>query len=39
MSEKFIPSVLSYLRQDIVQMPEVIKECCGIRIYGRRIRS
>lgn len=39
MSEQFIPSVLSDLRQDIVQMPEVIKECSGIRIYGRRIRS
>lgn len=35
----FIPSILSDLRQDIVTMPEVMKECSGIRIYGRRIRS
>lgn len=38
-SQSHIPSVMSDLRQDIVQMPEVIKECSGIRIYGRRIRS
>lgn len=38
-SQPYIPSVMSDLRQDIVQMPEVIKECSGIRIYGRRIRS
>ncbi|HEL1640762.1 hydrolase [Streptococcus suis] len=37
--EKKIPSVLSDLRKDIVTMPEVMKECTGIRIYGRRIRS
>ncbi len=39
MSAKQIPTIMSDLRQDIVQMPEVIKECSGIRIYGRRIRS
>ncbi|MGV3080469.1 hydrolase [Streptococcus sp. 32226D021BW] len=39
MSNQFIPSVLSDLRQDIVQVPDIIKECSGIRIYGRRIRS
>ncbi|NQP54633.1 hydrolase [Streptococcus suis] len=39
MTQPHIPSVMSDLRQDIVQMPEVIKECSGIRIYGRRIRS
>lgn len=39
MNKQFVPSVLSDLRQDSVQMPEVIKECSGIRIYGRRIRS
>lgn len=38
-TQPHIPSVMSDLRQDIVQMPEVIKECSGIRIYGRRIRS
>lgn len=39
MSHSRIPSIMSDLRQDIVQMPEVIKESSGIRIYGRRIRS
>ena len=39
MTKPHIPSVMSDLRQDIVQMPKVIKECSGIRIYGRRIRS
>ncbi|HFI0645906.1 TPA: hydrolase [Streptococcus suis] len=39
MSKQVIPSVLSDLRQDIVQVPDIIKECSGIRIYGRRIRS
>lgn len=39
MSHHFVPSVFSDLRQDIVQVPEVIKKCSGIRIYGRRIRS
>ena len=39
MTQPHIPSVMSDLRQDIVQMPEVIKECSGTRIYGRRIRS
>lgn len=38
-TQPHIPSVMSDLRQDIVQMPKVIKECSGIRIYGRRIRS
>lgn len=37
--EKQIPSILSDLRQELVTMPEVMKECTGIRIYGRRIRS
>ncbi|HEM6137516.1 TPA: hydrolase [Streptococcus suis] len=39
MSHSRIPSIMSDLRQDIVQVPEIIKECSGIRIYGRRIRS
>ncbi|MGQ7462411.1 hydrolase [Streptococcus suis] len=39
MAKTQIPSVMSDLRQDIVQVPEIIKECSGIRIYGRRIRS
>ena len=30
---------MSNLRQEIVRVPEIIKTCSGIRIYGRRIRS
>lgn len=37
--EKVIPSVLSDLRQEIIEVPEVIQTCSGIRIYGRVIRS
>ncbi|MBO4107213.1 hydrolase [Streptococcus suis] len=36
---KNVPSIFSDLRQDIVQMPEIMRQCSGIRIYGRRIRS
>ncbi|HFH9921317.1 TPA: hydrolase [Streptococcus suis] len=39
MTKPVPPSILSDLRQDIVQMPNIIKECSGIMIYGRRIRS
>ncbi|HFR3343832.1 hydrolase [Streptococcus sp. A22] len=39
MNKPVPPSILSDLRQDIVQMPNIIKECSGIMIYGRRIRS
>ncbi|NQI34684.1 hydrolase [Streptococcus suis] len=39
MTKPVPPSILSDLRQDIVQMPNIIKECSGILIYGRRIRS
>ncbi|MGT2910658.1 hydrolase [Streptococcus cameli] len=39
MEEKKIPSVSSSLRQDIVMVPKAIRECSGIQIYGRKIRS
>ena len=39
MKEDNIPNVMSNLRQEIVRVPEIIKTCSGIRIYGRRIRS
>lgn len=39
MKEDNIPNVMSNLRQEIVRVPEIIKSCSGIRIYGRRIRS
>ncbi|MCQ9210316.1 beta/alpha barrel domain-containing protein [Granulicatella seriolae] len=34
-----IPSVMSDLRREIVHVPDIIRSCSGIRIYGRRIRS
>lgn len=37
--EKFIPSVESRLRHDILKMPEEIRKASGIMIYGRRIKS
>ncbi len=39
MKKDNIPNVMSNLRQEIVRVPEIIKTCSGIRIYGRRIRS
>lgn len=36
---KFIPSVQSKLRHDILKMPEEIRKASGIMIYGRRIKS
>ncbi|AUC24739.1 hydrolase [Streptococcus uberis] len=33
------PSVMSDLRKEIIKMPEVIRECSGIYVYGRRIKS
>lgn len=37
--EKFIPSVQSRLRHDILAMPEEIRKASGIVVYGRRIKS
>ncbi len=37
--EKFIPSVQSKLRHQILKMPEEIRRASGIVIYGRRIKS
>lgn len=39
MIEQMIPEVLSDLRQELVTVPDVVKTCSGIRIYGRKIRS
>ncbi|MGV3027912.1 hydrolase [Streptococcus hyovaginalis] len=34
-----VPSVKSELRQEILAVPPVIKQCSGIEIYGRKIKS
>lgn len=39
MGNKVVPDVTSVLRQDIVKVPEVIKDASGIRVFGKRIKS
>lgn len=39
MKNKFVPEVTSALRQDIVKVPEVIKDASGILVFGKRIKS
>lgn len=39
LEKKHIPSVMSDLRYEIVEVPANIKQCSGIQIYGRRIKS
>ena len=36
---KYIPEISSPLRGDIIEMPRIITECSGIRIFGKRIKS
>ncbi|MFA5584938.1 MAG: hydrolase [Saccharofermentanales bacterium] len=36
---KLIPDITTQLRADVFKMPQVISECSGIRIHGRRIKS
>lgn len=38
-TEKKVPEISSDLRQDIVKVPDAIKECSGLYIYGRKIKS
>lgn len=37
--KKEIPEIMTELRKDIVKVPKVIRECSGIRIFGKRIKS
>lgn len=39
MSEKFIPEIMTELRQDTIRVPEVIQKASGIKIFGKKIRS
>ncbi|QIL46229.1 hydrolase [Vagococcus coleopterorum] len=39
MEKGFVPEVTTELRQDIIKVPEVIKQASGIRIFGKKIRS
>lgn len=37
--EKFVPDIMTPLKQDIIALPNVIRNASGIRIFGRRIKS
>lgn len=39
MTERWIPEITTDLRKDIIEVPSVIREASGIRIFGKRIRS
>lgn len=39
LEKKYIPSVMSDLRHEIVEVPANIKYCSGIKVYGCRIKS
>lgn len=39
MKPKIIPEIMTELRKDIVKVPENIRSCTGIRIFGKRIKS
>lgn len=37
--EKFIPEIKGVLRKNVVEVPAIIRECGGIKIFGKRIKS
>jgi len=39
MKEKFVPEYRGYLRSHMIEVPECINECGGIRIFGKLIKS
>lgn len=39
MSEKWIPEIMTPLKQDIVKMPEIIRQASGIKIFRSKIKS
>lgn len=39
MSDKFVPEIMTELRQDTVKVPTIIHKVSGIRIFGKRIKS
>ncbi|MBC2582848.1 hydrolase [Clostridium sp. DJ247] len=36
---KYIPEVKGILRRHVIQIPEVIREASGIRVFGKRLKS
>lgn len=39
MAEKFVPEIMTELKQDLVRVPRVIREASGISFFGKRIKS
>lgn len=36
---KFVPEIKGILRKHVVEVPSVIRDCSGIKIFGKRIKS
>ena len=36
---KFVPEIKGILRKNVVEVPTVIRDCSGIKIFGKRIKS
>ena len=36
---KFIPEIKGALRNHVIEVPPIIRECGGIKIFGKRIKS
>jgi len=39
MPEKFVPTLSGNLRNHMIQIPDIIRKCSGILIFGKRIKS
>lgn len=39
MRHDYIPEVIGNLRKSNVKVPEAVRQCSGIRIFGKRIKS
>jgi len=39
MNEPWIPEIMTPLKQDIVRVPEIIRQASGIKIFGKKIKS
>jgi hypothetical protein len=39
MNSKYVPEIKGILRSHMIEVPEVIREASGIRVFGKRIKS
>lgn len=37
--KRIVPEIVTHLRKDIIHVPNVVRDCSGIKIFGRRIKS